>query len=241
MYSLKELTKKDFIGTLAKVSEAGYDGVEFAGYFDTPSGELKKTLDNLGLKPAGSHIGIDRLVNNLDEVIEYSLGINDPYIICPGIPEHMRDSRDAYLKTAELFNGIGSKCRASGIAFGYHNHGVEFDSFDGQYGFDILFQNTDSNLVLIELDTYWVEYRGLKSIDFMEKYGERCRLLHIKDMKDAPEKGNTEIGKGTMDFKEIVKKGKVLKTDWYTVEQEEFDIPEIQSIKESIAYLRQIL
>ena len=47
LYSLKELAKQDFIGTLEQVSKIGYDGVEFAGYFDTPAGVLKKTMDNL--------------------------------------------------------------------------------------------------------------------------------------------------------------------------------------------------
>lgn len=241
LYSIKELTQKDFLGTLEKVAKIGYDGVEFAGYFNTPAKELGKTLKDLGLQAAGSHIGIDRLKNELDSVIEYSLEIGDPYIICPGLPVSMRDSADAWKRTADIFNSIGLKCKDNGIPFGYHNHDFEFQKFDGEYGLDIMVSNTQPDLVFVELDTFWVEYCGLKSIDFMNKYKERCLILHIKDMKSQEEKVNTEIGKGVMDFKEITSLGKKLGVKWYTVEQEEFEIPLLQSIEESLHYLRGIL
>lgn len=241
LYSIKELTSADFSGTLEKVAKIGYDGVEFAGTFNTPASKLRNILENLGLKAAGSHIGIDRLKNELDRVIEYSLEISDPYIICPGLPEDMYSSTDAWLKTAELFNAIGSKCKENGIEFGYHNHDFEFEKFGGKYGLDIMMDNTQPELVFLELDTFWVEYVGLRSVDFMEKYKKRCSILHIKDMKSMEEKVNTEIGKGIMNFKEITALGKKHGVLWYTVEQEEYDIPQLQSIGESLQYLRKIL
>jgi sugar phosphate isomerase/epimerase len=241
LYSIKELTGEDFIGTLEKVAKIGYTGVEFAGYFNTSAKDLKNALDTFGLKAAGSHIGINAIVDNLDEVIEYSLQINDPYIICPGLPVNMRDSADAYKRLAELFNKAGEKCKKHGIQFGYHNHDFEFEKFNGEYGLDLLTADTDPDLVHIELDTFWVEYCGLKSVDFINKYKERCSLLHIKDMKSWEEKINTEIGKGVMDFKSITELGKNYNVKWYTVEQEEFDIPQLQSIEESFKYLNSIL
>ena len=241
LYSIKELTSTDFPGTLEKVAKIGYDGVEFAGTFNTPAPKLKEALADLGLKPAGSHIGIDRLKNELDSVIAYSLEIGDPYIICPGLPEDMHCSTDAWLKTAELFNQIGSKCKENGIGFGYHNHEFEFKSFDGIYGLDLLMDNTRPELVFLELDTFWVEYVGLRSVDFIEKYKERCSILHIKDMKSLQEKVNTEIGKGIMDFKGITALGKKYGVQWYTVEQEEYEIPQLESIEESLRYLRKIV
>lgn len=241
LYSIKELTSPDFLGTLEKVAKIGYNGVEFAGYFNTPGKDLKKAMNSFGLKSAGSHIGISSITENLDEVIEYSLQIDDPYIICPGLPVYMRDSAEAYKKLAALFNEVGLKCKNNGIQFAYHNHDFEFEKFDGQYGLDILLNNTDPDLVHIELDTFWVEYSGLKSIDFINKYKERCSILHIKDMKSLDEKINTEIGKGIMEFKPMVEAGKKYGVKWFTVEQEEFEIPQLVSIQESYNYLRGIL
>jgi sugar phosphate isomerase/epimerase len=66
LYTLREETEKDFAGTLKKVAEIGYKGVEFAGFGDYKASELKGILENLGLKPVGAHIGIEELKNNLD-------------------------------------------------------------------------------------------------------------------------------------------------------------------------------
>ncbi|MDO8686170.1 MAG: sugar phosphate isomerase/epimerase, partial [Clostridiales bacterium] len=241
LYSIKELTYKDFLGTLEKVAKIGYDGVEFDGYFNTPSGELRNALKAFGLKAAGSHSSIEPLINDLDAMIEYSLQIESPYIICSGLPEEMRNSADVYKRTAELFNKIGRKCKENGLRFGYHNHSDEFEKFDGSFGLDLFVENTDPELFFIELDTYWVEYTGQKSVDFIEKYKERCSILHIKDLISMEDKRNTEIGRGCMDFKAITNVGKKYGVEWYTVEQEYFDKPQLQSIEESLYYLCGIL
>lgn len=241
LYSIKELTSTDFLGTLKKVADIGYDGVEFAGYFNTTSKDLKKALDEFGLQAAGSHIGISELQENLERTIEYSLEINSAYIICPGLPEEMRNSTDSYKRTAEQFNRIGERCKQSGIRFGYHNHGIEFQKFDGEYGLDLLVQNTDPDHLFVELDTYWAEHAGLHSTDFIHKYKERCSILHIKDMKSEANKRNTEIGSGIMDFKAITAAGKQYGVKWFTVEQEEYEIPQLESIEKSLKYLKEIL
>lgn len=241
LYSIKEVLAQDFLGGLEKLAKMGYDGVEFAGYYNTPAKELKKALDSFGLKVAGSHVGVKLLKESIEDVIEYSLEIGNPYVICPALPPDMRSSADDYKKTAELLNTYGEKCRKHNITFGYHNHDFEFNKYDGKFGLDILVENTQPENLIIELDTFWVEYCDLKSVDFIQKYGKRCSLLHIKDMKSWDNKINTEIGKGVMDFKEITSLGKKLGVDWYTIEQEEFEIPMMQSVEEGLNYLRSIL
>ncbi len=227
---------------MEKVAKIGYQGVEFAGFFGAPASELKKVLDDLGIVPCGSHTGIDALEEELNRVIDYNLEIGNQYIICPGLPEHMRDSYDAYLKLADKFNEIGQKCKDQGIQFGYHNHDVEFQKFNGEYGLDILLSNTQPDLVHMELDTFWVEYAGLKSVDFMKKYPKQhSSLIHIKDMKSLDEKISTEVGNGIMDFVEIINLAKELGTKWYIVEQEEFEMPQLESIEKSLEYLNSII
>jgi len=241
LYSIKELTEKDFFGSLEKVAKIGYQGVEFAGFFDAPASELKKVLDDLGIVPCGSHTGINALEEELNRVIDYNLEIGNQYVICPGLPEHMRNSYDAYMRLADKFNDIGRKCKEQGIQFAYHNHDFEFEKYNGEYGLDILLSNTDPDLVHMELDTFWVEYAGLKSVDFMRKYPKQhSSLIHIKDMKSLDEKISTEVGNGIMDFVEILNLAKELGTKWYIVEQEEFEISQLESIEKSLNYLKGI-
>ena len=59
LYSIRHDCEKDLPGTLEAVAKMGYDGVEFAGYYGRSAGELRKLLDDLGLRVAGTHTRLD--------------------------------------------------------------------------------------------------------------------------------------------------------------------------------------
>lgn len=240
LYSVKELSEKDFLGTLASVAKVGYDGVEFAGYFGTSAKELKKALDDGGIKACGSHISMEALDKDLDGMIAYSQEIVSPYIICPYLGGEWVGSADAWKRTAERFNVIGRKCVENRLLFGYHNHDFEFVKYGDKMAYDILVENTDPENLFLELDTYWVDFAGMDLSEFMDKYSKRIKLLHMKDRKSLEDKRNTEIGKGVMDIQAIVTAGKKLGAHWYIVEQEYFDIDPIRSIAESLHFMRDI-
>jgi sugar phosphate isomerase/epimerase len=108
LYSVRDHTEKDFLGTIKKVAEMGYDAVQFAGFFDTPALEVKAVLEECSLKVAGAHIGIDLLTEDkMEETLRYQRMIGNDLIICPWLPEEMRDSKEAYQRTAERLNQIG--------------------------------------------------------------------------------------------------------------------------------------
>jgi len=156
LYSIKEISEKNFFGAIKLTADIGYDGIEFAGYFDTPAKELKKVLEDNGVVACGTHTGFEALENEFNRTVEYNLEIDNKYIIIPWIPTEMCNSRDAWQKTAEKMNFMNDKLREQGIKFGYHNHAFEFEKFDESYGYDILAENTSPDL-LLEIDTFWVE------------------------------------------------------------------------------------
>jgi len=61
LYSVRDHIKTgdDMLRVLGEVKQLGFEGVEFAGYFDLPAEVLKARLDELGLKAVGTHIGLD--------------------------------------------------------------------------------------------------------------------------------------------------------------------------------------
>jgi sugar phosphate isomerase/epimerase len=241
LFSIQDLTEKNFLDTIKNIGKIGYDGVEFAEFYSLSAKEIKKVLDASGLTSCGSRPKIASLVEDLKNIIDFNLELNSPYIICPWLPKEMRDSTDSLKNTAELFNNIGLVCKENNIQFGFHTHSMIFYKFNGEYGFDILAKNTQADLVCLQIDTFWVEYLGLKIIDFMKKYPNRFPVLHIKDMNNFEEKKSTEIGNGIIDFKEIINFGKQNGTRWYIVEQEDFLIPYYNSFKKSIKYLKKII
>ncbi|MGB9678425.1 MAG: sugar phosphate isomerase/epimerase family protein [Thermoanaerobacteraceae bacterium] len=237
LYTLREEMEKDFIGTLEKVAEVGYSGVEFAGYGGLKAAEMRKTLDRLGLEAAASHVSIENLKNDLDEVIKYNREIGNKYIVCPW---NQYTSKNDYLLTADFFNEVGKKCSDEGLVFCYHNHAHEFEKYDGKYGLDIIYDNTNKNYVMAEIDVYWVKYAGIEPSEYLKKFIKRLPLIHLKDM-EKEDKSFTEIGNGIIDFGEIIKIAKMNGTEWFIVEQDLCKRSPLESIKISFDNLKKIM
>ncbi|WP_408006438.1 sugar phosphate isomerase/epimerase family protein [Pseudalkalibacillus sp. A8] len=242
LYSLREETEKDFLGTIQKVADLGYAGVQFAGFYETPAREVKRTLHENQLVSAGAHIGFSQLFGDeLPKTFDYQDMIGNNLIICPAIPEEKRQSADDYMRIAETFNNIGQTCKEEGFVFGYHNHDFEFARFGEKTGFELLFEHTDPALVKMELDCYWAEFANCTPKEILHKYQERIVSLHIKDMKmeDGHKKG-TEIGNGKLDFEGIVRTAKEYGIGWLTVEQEEFERDPYESLMINLENLQRI-
>lgn len=237
LYTIKELCDEDFKGALELVAKIGYEGVEFAGFYDMDADQLTQILDSLGLLTCGSHTAINTLENDFDGIVKYNKKIGNEYIIIPWLDEKYRKTKENWLATAKLFNDFNKKLKAEGLRLGYHNHAFEFEKIDGVFGYDILAQNTDEDIIL-ELDTYWVEYAGLDLNEYIKRYKNRLELLHIKDM--AKDKTSTEAGNGTMDFVSVIEETKKT-TKWFIVEQEHFTRPHAQAIEMSFAYIKGVL
>lgn len=237
LYTVRDETAKDFLGTLEKVARMGYEGVEFAGTGGLTASELKKALEDLGLKPAGSHVGIDQLKGNLDAAIEYNLEIGNKYVVCPYMPEDMRGSASQWRETAKVLSEIGAKCKERGLVLCYHNHAFEFQKFDGQYGLDILYEASDPDCLKAEIDTFWVKFGGEDPAEYIRKLAGRCPLIHLKDMG---EDGKTfkEVGEGIMDFQAIFKASEESGVQWYIVEQDVCQRPSLESAEVSLKNLK---
>lgn len=236
LYSIKEIASKDFLGAIGLAAKSGYNGVEFAGFFDTPASKVLECLKTNGIEPCGSHTSIDLITSDFERTVEYNVAIGNKYIVVPWIPEDMRNSRDAWLSTAEKFNKLNDRLKKFNLSLGYHNHAFEFEKFGDDYGFDIFAKNTSGD-ILLEIDLYWVEYPGLSALEYVRKYKDRLTLLHVKDL--AKDRTSTEIGSGTIDFEAIIKESPA--TEWFIVEQEHFKIPQEESIRISSDYVRGLL
>src|SRR5688500_14634647 len=149
LYSVREDCARDLPGTLAAVAKMGYEGVEFAGYHNRTAPELRKMLDDLGLKCCGTHTGFNTLMGDeLPRTIEFNQILGNKYLIVPGLPEQNRSSRAAWLETARLMNEAADRAAPHGMQVGYHNHGVEFQPMEGELPWDTFFSNTKPEVIM---------------------------------------------------------------------------------------------
>ena len=237
LYTLREEMAEDFVGTLEKVADIGYTGVEFAGYGDLSARELKNHLDRLGLKACGSHVGYDEIVNNTEAVIEYSLKIDNDYIVCPYMEY---EDKDDFIQVAQELNKAGKKCKEKGLQLCYHNHNQEFEIFDGKYGLDILFENSEEENLQAEIDTFWVKLSEVDPITYIKKYSNRAPLVHLKDMENEENKDFAEVGNGIMDIKGIAQAAAEAGANWLIVEQDQCKRPPLESANISFENLKEM-
>ncbi len=241
LFTVKDEADRDLYGTLSKISEMGYEGVEFsAGIMKkTPAGKLKSYLDKIDLKLIGLILLNDELETQMDGILRYCKDCGCRNVIFPWIPEEFR-TEEGYRSFACKMNDWGRIFQSRGIRFLYHIHGYEFEKLGTKNGMDILLENTDPRDVNLEIDVYWVEWGGVDSVTFMEKYGDRSPMIHFKDMKDKKTMHDVEVGAGVIDMKAIAVIGKRNNAEWFIVEQEKFDMPTLDSAKISLMNLRAI-
>ena len=245
LYSVRELLPKDFDGTLAKVRAAGYTEVEAAGYYDRTAVDFRNAMDKAGLRCTSTHHPLALLQAHQDELIEYGHTLGLEYIICPW--PRRRDpaltgelTLDDWRWVAGELNRIGEKVKAAGMIFGYHNHGPEFGSEGGVVFYDELLRLTDPKLVCFELDCGWAGAAGQKPEKYLAKSPERFPLLHVKDMVKGAngEFHSTVMGRGVVDYKPILRAATSLKH--YYIEQEEFDMDIIESLRLDAEYMKKL-
>src|ERR1700731_4578994 len=126
LYTVREMMKTDFEGTLAKVAGVGYREVEFAGYFDHPPKDIRAILDRVHLTAPSEHVGYDVVQNKWPETLDAAHVVGHSFIVCPSIDESERKKADGYKKAAEVFNRAGEASKKAGIQFAYPNHSLKF-------------------------------------------------------------------------------------------------------------------
>jgi sugar phosphate isomerase/epimerase len=245
LYSVRADCKRDFDAALEQVAAMGFEGVEFAGDYTSPNRapELRKRLDALGLKAAGTHIGLEALQGEaLKATIDFHQAIGCRFLVVPGHPAFVDPEKSRPL--ADTFNQIAEALKPLGMATGYHNHTKEF-ARDGEKTFWDLFAERTSNDVILQQDCGWTAAAGLDPAAYVRKYPGRTRTTHFKPYapNDDPVK-KPILGQDGVDWAAVYEAcASVGGTDWIVVEQEIY--PDGKSpmdcTRESLAGLRAIL
>jgi sugar phosphate isomerase/epimerase len=145
----------------------------------------------------------------------------------------MKTGEDA-LKLAETLKPVVAKCGEAGFKFAYHNHAHEFARDGGEYLLDILFKNLPPEAAM-ELDIYWAAHAGIEPFAYMEKHKDRLKLLHIKQIDK--DKKCVDLDQGVIDFRKIITVAKTLGVEHFILEQEEFEVSSMVSVKNDIDYI----
>lgn len=235
LWSVKNTLKADFEGTLKELAAMGFKGVEFAGdfgnYAEDPEG-LKSFLTSIGLQASGAHVGIKGLRGDeLTKTLTFLKALGVDLVIIPA------DSRaweaDGIKSLAEEVTALSATLAQMDMTIGYHNHDMEFRTFEGSTFWDYLAINTPDN-VLLQLDVGWVNFAGKDPIEYVKRYPGRTLTTHYKVRTHKDSNKSPIIGEDDFDWASLIKANMAFGgTLWLVVEQEEY--PEGLTPMEAVA------
>jgi sugar phosphate isomerase/epimerase len=263
LYSLGSEMEKDFEGTLKAIAAIGYREVETTklAYGTRDAKQIATFLQSLELGWKSSHTSIPALQAGAEQIIASAKEAGLAYLICPtpwtkdptgsGRTEThagaILDSLtlDDWKWSADFLNKAGEQIKRAGVQLGYHNHEFDFRTYDGVVAYDELIRLTDPNLVKLELDCGWMVNAGYDPVTYLERFPNRYRLLHIKDLRPNSGRGSkvrtTEVGSGTIDWKKIFAAARSTEVAGYYVEWEPpFERPGLESARISYNYLQSL-
>lgn len=240
LYSFKDDMARNPQKTLEMIARMGFKQIESAKsqlghYYGLSAAEMKKHCIENGLTLRSGHVQID---DKWKDTLNEAEKSGQEFLVCSSMPTNGQTIFN-YQKVAEEFNKAGRDCRKRGIKFGYHNHDYEFDTVNGKVLYDVLLDNTDPDLVHMELDLGWVIAAGKDPLLYFKQYPGRFPLWHLKDMNIA-EKHSVELGEGQLDIKGLFRMAELAGMKYFFVEQEEFAHNPAESMKENMLYLNNL-
>lgn len=217
VWTIRQQLFEDFPGTLEKMAGMGYKQVEMCsplGYtgsgfevFNDMSGkEMRKIIEDSGLKCVSSHYTMWELRDHLDNRIEWAKDLGMNQMICSSfwLPEDA--SVDDYRQAADELNLIGEKTKKADIQMGFHNHHMEFEKRGDVLIYDALLDQLDPELVKMQFQVAVVDI-GYHAANYFRNHPGRFISAHLADYsKELDEQ--VPVGQGEVDWQDFFEAAK---------------------------------
>ncbi len=248
LYSLRADFAKDVPGPLAMVHGFGIENVELAGTYNLTPAQFKQQLQSHRLQAISGHVPYERFRDDVAGVIRDAKALGLKYAGIAWIPHDGAFDEKTCREAIAVFNRAGEALAKAGIKFFYHQHGYEFQPWGQGTLLDLMMTETNPKYVGFEMDIFWVVYPGQDPVKWLEKYGKRWQLMHLKDMRKGVKTGDPSghadveddvaLGAGQMNLPAILAAAKRAGVKYYFIEDESSRAA--TQIPESLRYLERV-
>jgi sugar phosphate isomerase/epimerase len=239
LYSLRDDARRDLERTIADIAAIGYKDVELLGSmnnFDMPPARLRAILDRNGLRAPSTHVSGNAL-DDLDRQLDDARTLGHQYLIVASLPISGPRSVDDYRHWADRLNESGRRARERDVWIGFHNHANDLTPIGGVVPYDVLVERTDPSIVRMQLDTGNLAMAGRDPHEYMERFGTRYWLFHIKDVPRLGATNDAELGTGAIDFKRLLASIDRIDEKHLFVEQETYPGTPLESVRRDFRYI----
>ena len=204
---VKDLMQTDHRRTMNMLAEMGYKYLEFGGTYGEKPAELKAFMDEIGLIPLAGGTNIAGLMGEgLQKNIDSCLEMDKKYLVCywPWMDDGNSPTLDEVKFAVDECMRMGASCKENGLKLAYHNHDQEFLGEGDVDLYEYILENTDPELVTMQIDLYWAHKGGVDIRKYFEKYPGRFEMVHVKDSYESPYRESfAPVGDGIIDFTDL--------------------------------------
>lgn len=242
LYTVRDFvqTEESFATSMKKLKAFGFENVQVSGIGPINWATVASILQGEGMKPVITHIGLNQLQDDIDEVIARHQTLGCVNVAIGSIPGDYQNY-EGYLKFAKEGTEIGKILAKAGMTFSYHNHSFEFQKFNGKTGLELIYDNSDPKYLQAEIDTYWIQHGGGDPADWISKMKNRMPVVHFKDMlvySDGP--SMAEVGEGNLNWPRIINACIEANVEYYAIEQDVCRRDPFESLKISFDNLKKM-
>lgn len=229
-YTYRNSLSKDLPATLDTLQQMGITDMEFSNLFGHTAADIKKELDNRGMHCSSFGVGYKDLMEKTTTVAENAKTLGAKFVRVAWVPHTGAFTLEDAKQTIADFNAVGKILKEEhGLTFAYHNHGYEFEPHGDGTLFDLIVQETNPDYVSFEMDILWTFFPGADPVALLEKYGDRFKLMHMKDLKKGvvgnmsggtPVENDVALGTGQLDLPAILTAAKKVGVEHFYLEDE---------------------
>lgn len=253
-FTYRNSFSKDVAATLDTIKSLGITDMEFSSLFNRTAADIRKILDERGMICSSFGVSYEDFTTKTRKVGQDAKTLGAEFVRVASVPHDGIFTLEMAKQTVAAFNEFGKLLKDEfGITFCFHNHGYEFAPYKDGTLYDYLIQNTDPKYVSFEIDILWTYYPGADPVALITKYGNRFKLLHLKDLKKGvtrgtlrpyvflektPKENDVALGTGQLDIPAILKAAKKSSIKHYYIEDESPSYA--KQVPQTIAFLNSL-
>jgi sugar phosphate isomerase/epimerase len=242
-FPVRNELSRDFDGTLRQLAGMGYRTIEMCsppGYADAGFGplvnikaaEMRRRIQDAGLRCESCHFQFRELKAHMDERIAFARELGLKQMVVATFALHPDATLSDWTRSADELNRLGEQTQKAGIQLGFHNHDFEFHEIDGVLIYDKLMETFEPSLIRLQFQVAVIRM-GYRAATYLRKYPNRFLSMHLTDWSPAESKF-VPVGSGAVDWKDLFTAARTGGISNYFVEMQ------MDALKPSYIYLHSL-